>query len=640
MLSFLLIGIPLSVRLLCHLQLSGQPFYDCLFIDSRLYHLMGVGLAQASFHYPGPFWQPPLYPYFLGLIYALAAPNPEYVRFTQMVLGSVSCLLVFQLGDRLFGRAAAWIAWAAMALWAPLIFFDLQILNVSLAVFLFLLFLRLLVASGPLPLWRSGAAGLCAGLASITVGNMMVVAPLAALWLLGRGWVRRQGVGRLARSASLLLLAWLIPIGVVTAANWARSGEPVVVSYNAGINFWIGNNPDYEKTVGIRPGRAWENLAEEPRQAGITGYQASSRYFFGKSLHWAGSHPAAFLGLLARKTDLFLRGDEIARNQEIYPFRKWSSVLRALLWIGPVAFPFGILLPIALAGMVTFWLAARARKRTEAGRPSPEEAPEFGRGFLALLIGVYALSVILFFVTSRYRLPVVPLLLLFAAGGIVSWVKRIRTSSGPSLAVPAIVLILAGLISNTGLPSMPDSFHSDAYYDLGLYYHDRGQTKTARSEYERALELDPKNAEALNNLAGLDLSEGDLEGARGLLEKLVVLYPEDPTIHQNLGLVYSRLGRPILAGYHYLKVEEARPGDSEIQARLAQVEEQCSRLEAERMAKDPQGFLDAWLARYRAEPGNEFLYRRLVPLLRSAGRDADVKEIDRLRAIAVISANQ
>ena len=122
------------------------------------------------------------------------------------------------------------------------------------------------------------------------------------------------------------------------------------------------------------------------------------------------SHPADYLRLLVHKAHLFMHGDEILRNQEIYAFRSYSGVLKVLLWKlqiprGPgLAFPFGLLLPLAWPGCLIV-----LRKRHVHG------------ALLWAFTIAYGLSVIAFFVTARYRLPVVvPLVLLTAAFDHVS----------------------------------------------------------------------------------------------------------------------------------------------------------------------------------------------------------------------------
>jgi hypothetical protein len=93
-----------------------------------------------------------------------------------------------------------------------------------------------------------------------------------------------------------------------TLRNAGRGGEPVLISYNAGINFFIGNNPDPRTTIGIRPDLGWKALSSEPGRLGIRGYAAGSNYFAGKSLAWAAREPGAFALLQGRKVAEFLGG--------------------------------------------------------------------------------------------------------------------------------------------------------------------------------------------------------------------------------------------------------------------------------------------------------------------------------------------
>ena len=194
------------------------------------------------------------------------------------------------------------------------------------------------------------------------------------------------------------LLGSVLAIAPVTLRNLVVGGDAVLISYNSGINFYIGNNSRYEETVAIRPGWEWDALAARPRQAGLERPSRQSAFFWAEAWREIRSDPADYLRLLARKLFLLGHGEEIGRNQPIYFHRNESSLLAALLWKhGGIAFPFGIAGPLALSGLL---LALRNRRGAPA-RPC--------------IIITYGAGVIAFFITARYRLPMVPVLLLFAA---------------------------------------------------------------------------------------------------------------------------------------------------------------------------------------------------------------------------------
>jgi tetratricopeptide (TPR) repeat protein len=647
-LPVLLIGAPFLVRLLTWLELRGDPFFRLLVVDARTYHDTAVQMANGTYRMDGPFWQPPFYPFLLSLVYRVAGPNPEAMRLLQCLLGGCTCWLAFRLADRLGGRRAAWISWAAAALCAPLLFFDLQLLGASVATFL------LLLSTDRVAAWAPGhndraflAGGLALGIACITVATCLVAIPVLVGWAARR--LRRDDAG--IGIALYFLAAAMVPVVTVTAINLGASGQPVVVSWNGGLNFWIGNNPDYDRTVAIRPGRAWKALTAEAGRAGAHSESAASGWFFRRSLRWIGGHPGAWLALMVRKAGLFLRGDEIARNQEIYPFRGGSLLLRALLWIRGLAFPSGILLPLGLAGMATLLFRRRfglgetspaepagiepsrgigergsGARRAAAGSPAGSgrrDVVGFGAGSgaadLALLVGAYAFAVILFFPASRYRLPVLPFFLVFAGAGMVVWFDAARRGRFGALRMPLVVLTIFLLLSNLGLPAMASSFQSDTYSDMGTLYLDQKNWDEAIRWYGRALDLDPQNAEAAHNTGAALIRLQRPTEAEPFLHRVLAAWPGDLMALLNLGNVYLMKGEPYRAGRYYLQVYKADPEFPDAERNFELARQAAAKLEAERMARDPGPFLDALERLYRAEPENEFLRERLRALLAAAG---------------------
>jgi tetratricopeptide (TPR) repeat protein len=307
---------------------------------------------------------------------------------------------------------------------------------------------------------------------------------------------------------------------------------------------------------------------------------------------------------MVRKAGLFLRGDEIARNQEIYPFRQGSLVLRALLWIRGLAFPTGILLPLGLAGLATF-LSKRMRG--------------LGGGDLALLVGAHAFAVILFFPASRYRLPVLPFLLVFAGAGVAVWLDAVRRGRFGELRLPLVVLAVFLFLSNLGLPAMASSFQSDTYSDMGTLHFEQKNWEEAIRWYRRALDLDPENAEAAHNTGAALIWLQRPAEAEPFLRRVLAAWPGDLKALLNLGNVYFMKGEPYRAGRYYLEVYKADPEFPDAERNFELARQTAAKLEAERMARDPGPFLDGLERMYRAEPGNEFLRERLRALLAAAG---------------------
>lgn len=71
---------------------------------------------------------------------------------------------------------------------------------------------------------------------------------------------------------------------------------------------------------------------------------------------------------------------------------------------------------------------------------------------------------------------------------------------------------------------------------FGIEVARKGLWQEARFRFQRAVELDPDNASALNNLAIALEQQGDFDGARAAYEKALELKPGDLYIQQNYDL--------------------------------------------------------------------------------------------------------
>src|SRR6188508_3019854 len=113
-----------AVRLIHIWQLRSTPFFDTLLGDANGYDKWAVRLASGDWIGSDVFYQAPLYPYFLGVVYAIFGRDLLVVRIIQAVIGSASCVLLGLACARFFSKRVGLIAGLALALWAPAVFFD------------------------------------------------------------------------------------------------------------------------------------------------------------------------------------------------------------------------------------------------------------------------------------------------------------------------------------------------------------------------------------------------------------------------------------------------------------------------------------------------------------------------------------
>ena len=137
-------GVALAVRLLHLWLMRASPYFSVLLGDSAGYDAWARRLAAGDWIGTEVFYQAPLYPYVMGLIYTVAGPSPMAVRVVQAVLGAASCTLVGLAAHRAFSRRVGVAAGVGLALYAPAIFFDGLLQKASLDLFFVALALYLI----------------------------------------------------------------------------------------------------------------------------------------------------------------------------------------------------------------------------------------------------------------------------------------------------------------------------------------------------------------------------------------------------------------------------------------------------------------------------------------------------------------
>jgi 4-amino-4-deoxy-L-arabinose transferase-like glycosyltransferase len=551
----------LLVQVVLVWETARQTAFMFPLVDSSTYHQLAQSFLRGTVPRT-PFWQPPLYPWFLAGVYGLLGVSMTAARAAHGLLGVAGALLTLALGIRLGGRGVGIAAGVAAAVCGPLLFFQTQLLPVGLAVVLDVAVVLQVLRALDRPSWgRWLLAGGGLGLAGLAVPNALVMGAVALplAWRTGSS----GGSGKRAWSGAVALLAGLaMVVGPVALRNRVVGKQGVLISTNSGINFYIGNNPHMDVTVGTRPGLDWERLTQIPYQrGGVKDARSADWYFWREGFRFMIERPGSFLGGLAVKSRQFLAAREIPRNLDIYTMRQHSVVLKSLVWKWEwFAFPFGVVGPLGLLGLALACGRGREHRVTVA--------------FVAL----YALSVVLFFPTARYRAPLWPFFLIYAAFASVWLVKRVRVP-GAGWWMGVAGLGVSVLLVNIPVAAPSDGVRFDAELEnaMGAACQIRGRQEAAMAHYTRARELDPRLSEAAYNMGvllselkrrseakqayrdvlrirpdhdkarinlGIALfQEGALGESADLLELATVLNPGNPRAWHNLAIVLEAMGR-------------------------------------------------------------------------------------------------
>ena len=423
------------------------------------------------------------------------------------MLGAATAVVVFLLGSRIFSKSAGIIGGVLYGCYAPSIFFDGLLLKVSLATFLFCLAVYCLI-KGTLKEAGMGLilAGLFLGLASLARANFLLLMPVVVLLLL----LNRQAVlNRRLVMALFFTVGAMLVLVPVAARNYVISGGLVMTTSQAGQNFYIGHNPaangTYVKLAFVRPDPLYEQEDFHKEAESRLGRELApaevSRYWLGQGLDFIKKEPVTFLQLTSKKILLFFNNYEIPDNHNFYFHKRYSSVLANL----PLTFD--LLSPFIVLGL----LGMLFEKRTEPL-------------FLGVIQVVYIGSVILFYVFSRYRMPVLPLLCLSAGYGITLLYNQFAGQRWGRFMFSLI--ISAAVFALSAYQVIKPFDFSHPYTDEAIAYEMRGEDMQALESYRQALKIRPDYLRALEQAGKLQIKLKRYDEARRTYKRILKTNPQ------------------------------------------------------------------------------------------------------------------
>ena len=524
-LALLIFIAALVVRLVYLIQIQDIPFTAHLSLDAASYDRMARDMADGNWLGQSVFYQAPLYPYFLALLYTFFGHSLNIIRGVQLLLGAFNCVVVFWIAKRLFGTNKAIWSGFMVALYGIFVFYEGAIGKDGISYLLTNLTLLSLLANLDHPKWyRWLLSGAAFGCAVLTRGNLILLLPFILVWMAIA--MRSSSFGAILKSIAMVIVGTFIVISPVTIRNYVIGQDLVLTTSQAGQNFYIGNNPRangfFENPPRIRLNPEYEEEDFKSEALRITNRQAMkpsevSDFWFKEGLRFIQSHPERALQLLAKKTAMFWNRFEIPDNYNYYYYRKEASIL-SILFLG-----FGFVAPLGLIGLVL------ARRHA-------------GTWLFALFILGYMASIVPFHMASRYRLPVVPVLIVFASYTL-TWIwTGIREKAVKKLSVALLLAALLTTAVNWKVVDEKTTFKAP-YTELGIIAAETGDWANAMTYFNKALHIDPGYATAHYNMGNTLARQGDYEGAVAAFKEAIHHDPEFLMAYDNLGKSYFRLGK-------------------------------------------------------------------------------------------------
>lgn len=510
-----------ALRLIAIFQYQAAPDFQDPIGDSaahvqRAWEILGGDLLGDRVYFDSA----PLYPYFIALVFRFTDGSFLALRIVQAALGALGCVIVSLIARRLdAGRTATQlIAGLAGACYATLAFLDIDLLMISLTVLLVVVCLWLLLRAH-----ESGSrievllAGVALGLAASDKLNLLLCVPVAA-WFLAGSTARRPG-GRRWLRPMLFVAGTVAAILPITARNFVVGHDLVLVSSNGGVNLYIGNNDQARGTFHLPAESGLSNLDLEGSAAAVAEQALGrtlrpsevSRFWARAAWRFALEHPLREAMLLGLKLRRLVGAYEIPNHLNLgYMAAEFIPVLRWMLVGAGLAFPLGV------AGIG--WRLARGATPVDR-----------------LLCGfaiAYSVSLLPFFITERYRLPLVPVLLVYAAWLLTELARGWRTRPRripPLAAIP--ILACAVVAVHWPAERFPYSFDRVAmatkYFARALRdpYGGTADRDRAIVQLKWALETDPYSADAHYNLGVAYESVEHYSGALVALDQALRIEP-------------------------------------------------------------------------------------------------------------------
>jgi 4-amino-4-deoxy-L-arabinose transferase-like glycosyltransferase len=404
----LVLALALVLRLAVVGWLAGMPLFVA---DERDYDALATHLAATGqyAYQPGvpTSLRPPLYPALVAGVYRLAGPQSHtLVRLVQALLGTLTVALVWQLGRRLYDERTGLVAAAIVAAYPSLVAATGLILTETLFTFLLVAGVTLLVEYRLRGGWGWVAAGSAMlALAALTRSVLWLFPPILLSWVLlagpGTRWTARLGHAGVAAAAfGLVLLPW-------TIRNTLLHKTFVTVDVMGGRNFMMGN---YEFTPLDRPWdaismegeRAWHHvlLAAYPDRPPLTQGQLD-KLALKYGLNYVRRHPVQ---TLVRDVAKFFHFWQLEREVVAGLARGWWGELPRWAVMAVAAVIVSSYVVVLLSGV---WGALRAMSGCPAGVVLLVLV-------IALVCGIHTLV----FGHSRYHLPLMPLVGVFAAAAM------------------------------------------------------------------------------------------------------------------------------------------------------------------------------------------------------------------------------
>jgi hypothetical protein len=233
--AILLLG--LALRAGWVLTLDDRLIWD----DEGEYVAIARSLAAGEGYVATSYRRNPVLPAYLALAFRVFGDGYLAPRLGQALLGAATGVVLYRIGATAVSPAAGIVTGLLYAVYPAHVYVAGVFYPTCVATFLLALAVLLATREPVRPggLGRAGACGVLVGLAALALPTLLVVGPgIILAWLTGRPRLAPRRVAACAAlvgGAAMAILPW-------TLQNHARYGRFVLISSGSGVTLWKGNN--------------------------------------------------------------------------------------------------------------------------------------------------------------------------------------------------------------------------------------------------------------------------------------------------------------------------------------------------------------------------------------------------------------
>ena len=535
--------------------------------DAKMYWDMGINIYRRGWLLLGkdPFYQAPLYSYFLAGLHHLGVHAVEPVLRLQIMIGTANVILTYLLARFYLESKFSALAAILFSLSHLVLFYETKLLASTFGLFLFLIFALLFL------LWITenkivymifsaiflGLAILCQAFLLFTLPCILIFIFLlqpAVPYKESEDKVRLFGAPNEvslrflsinlrirelfkkdnSRALLLFFLLTIFTISAATVRNYLVSSQFIPICANSGVTLYMGTND--RANGGLAPVPGLSNNIEDQVSGGIQlasqlsgknlSISESSNFWIKKTISWVLSNPIKFMILESKKLLWSVYYTPPAVNDSVHfegewlRYMQWFSIFTWLLTaVGLTAVPLLIHSRINLF-ILTCWA-----------------------GYILLSLVYYA--------SDRFLVTMLP----FCSVTTALFIKELLFLNKSKLISNVVLLIFFALVTiNPFLSYNRNREIGFGYYNLGVYYgnpeNKMGLSSNdyytgiddnrAKECYQKALLYLPNHPSSLLNLGVLYARSGDKENSNKLFLKVLQIDPSNETAKKNLLINQNR----------------------------------------------------------------------------------------------------